>query len=176
MNKTLLLLVGESGSGKTTVADTLSDKFGLKVLKSYTTRPKRYENETGHEFVSEEEFKNIRPRDTAAYTKIGEYEYCATNRQIAESDIYVIDLAGIRYLKNNYKGNKKIKVVYIKTKQDLRKQRMEARGDKQSDISFRMRNDSVTFDGAERASDFVVENNENIDETVLRIWRYYIGA
>lgn len=176
MNKTLLLLVGESGSGKTTVADTLSDKFGLKVLKSYTTRPKRYENETGHEFVSEEEFKNIRPRDTAAYTKIGEYEYCATNRQIDESDIYVIDLAGIRYLKNNYKGNKKIKVVYIKTKQDLRKQRMEARGDKQSDISFRMRNDSITFDGAERASDFVVENNENIDKTVLRIWRYYIGA
>ena len=99
MNKTLLLLIGESGSGKTSAAEMLSEKFALKVLQSYTTRPKRYEGEAGHIFVSENEFKNIRQKDIAAYTKIGEYEYCAINKQIDESDIYVIDLAGIRYLK-----------------------------------------------------------------------------
>ena len=53
---------------------------------------------------------------------------------------------------------------------------MEARGDKPSDINFRMRNDSIIFDGVEAEADFVVENNGSINETVLKLWKYYIGA
>ena len=174
MNNTILLLVGESGSGKTTVAKLLNEQYGLKMLPSYTTRPKRYENEQGHTFVSEKEFKNIKLKDIVAYTKIGEYEYCATTQQIDDNDVYIIDLEGIRYFKNNYRGNKKFKVVYLKVNQELRKERMKKRGDIEKDINFRLGNDVVTFDGAKDLADIVIENNDSVEETVKKIWRYYI--
>ncbi len=174
MSGTILLLIGESGSGKTTIAETLAGKFGLKVLRSYTTRPKRYENERGHIFVSEREFRNLKPKDIIAYTKIGEYEYCATKQQIDDSDIYVIDLKGMRYLKNNYKGGKKTKTVYFKVSQELRKQRMMGRGDREKDIIFRLKNDIITFNGAEELADFIIENDKTYEETSEKIWRYYI--
>ena len=175
MNNTILLIIGESGNGKTSVAKMLNEKYGLKILPSYTTRPKRHENEQGHIFVSEDEFRSIKIKDIVAYTKIGSYEYCAVKQQIDENDIYIIDLLSVNYFKNNYKGTKNIKVVYIKTNQDLRKQRMEERGDLKEDINFRLRHDSVAFNGAEKISDFVIENNGLIDETVDKVWKAYIG-
>ena len=50
------IIVGESGSGKTTIVNELEKRYGLTSVQSYTTRPKRYPDETGHTFVSEQEF------------------------------------------------------------------------------------------------------------------------
>ena len=44
-NKPLILLVGKSGSGKTTIAEYLEKHYGMKMLRSYTTRPMRKPNE-----------------------------------------------------------------------------------------------------------------------------------
>ena len=62
-NKFLILLIGESGSGKTTLANQLNKQYGLKILNSYTTRPKRYEDESGHVFITEEEAEQITTHD-----------------------------------------------------------------------------------------------------------------
>ena len=45
MSKVLLVLLGESGTGKTTIANRLKQKYGMKELPCYTTRPKRKEDE-----------------------------------------------------------------------------------------------------------------------------------
>ena len=66
---TIYLIVGRSGSGKTTIAEELERKYGLKSIQSYTTRPKRSDNETGHIFVSDEEFDKL--TDMVAYTLAG---------------------------------------------------------------------------------------------------------
>ena len=66
MNKPLFLFVGRSASGKTTVANMLVEKYGYKQVESYTTRLPRFDGETGHIFVSEEEFRNL--GELAAYT------------------------------------------------------------------------------------------------------------
>ena len=82
-----------------------------KILQSYTTRPKRTPNETGHTFVSDEEFNNL--ENICAYGEFGGYKYCATKEQVDNSDIYVIDAQGIEYFKKYYHGKRKPIVVYI---------------------------------------------------------------
>ena len=54
----LLVIVGESGCGKTSIAERLQ-QYGLKLIQSYTTRPKRKPLETGHTFVTKEDFDKI---------------------------------------------------------------------------------------------------------------------
>ena len=83
----------------------------MKVLQSYTTRPKRTEYETGHTFVSEEEFDLL--SDICAYGEFGGYRYCATAEQVDNSDVYVIDAQGVDYFKKYYHGKKEPVVVYI---------------------------------------------------------------
>ena len=107
-----LLLVGKSGSGKDTIAKILSDKYGLRQLKSYTTRPRRFTTEDTHTFVTKlpEETETVK---FIAYTEFNGFEYCATNVQVENSDIYVIDPDGVLYFMEHYCGSKKPVVVYI---------------------------------------------------------------
>ena len=55
----IYLIVGCSGSGKTTIVNSLENKYGLKSIQSYTTRPKRSDDETGHIFISDEEYDKL---------------------------------------------------------------------------------------------------------------------
>lgn len=107
-----LLLVGKSGSGKDTIAKILSDKYGLRQLKSYTTRPRRFTTEDTHTFVTKlpEATETVK---LIAYTEFNGFEYCATNVQVENSDIYVIDPDGVLYFMEHYCGSKKPVVVYI---------------------------------------------------------------
>ena len=54
-----------------------------------------------------------------AYTKIGEYEYFSTKDQFIESDIYIIDPKGYKYLKNKIQ-NIKIIPIFINVKESER--------------------------------------------------------
>ncbi len=51
----LVILIGMSGSGKDTIKDYLI-KDGYKELELFTTRPKRFDNESGYDFISYEEY------------------------------------------------------------------------------------------------------------------------
>ena len=77
MNNAFIVLVGESGSGKTTIANILENKYWLKQVQSYTERPKRYDEETGHTFVTPIEFDQL--KDIVAYTCYNRYRYCTTS-------------------------------------------------------------------------------------------------
>lgn len=50
MQDRIINLVGASGTGKTTIAKHLKGK-GFNIIKSYTTRKPRRENEWGHIFI-----------------------------------------------------------------------------------------------------------------------------
>lgn len=143
MDSTLYLIVGPSGSGKTTIANKLCELFDLKQIESYTTRPPRYDNERGHIFVTDEEFNRL--TDIVAYTEFNGYRYAATADQVEEADIYVIDIAGVEYFKQAYKGSKKIRLIYLDVGSGMRKSRMEARGDDSEAIYSRLANDATEF-------------------------------
>ena len=76
MSKFIFLIIGCSGSGKTAITEKLEELYHLKSIQSYTTRPPRYDGETGHIFVSNEEFDEL--TDYVAYTEFAGFRYCAT--------------------------------------------------------------------------------------------------
>lgn len=144
-NNFIVLFVGASGSGKTTLAENLERLFGWKSVISYTTRPKRSPNESGHIFVDDSKFDEILLRDGAvAYTEYSGYRYCATQRQAEESQIYVVDIPGVEYFRKAYTGNKKVLIVFLNLPEEVRKERMLMRGDTDT-VEKRLRTDRMEF-------------------------------
>ena len=92
------LIVGRTATGKDTLASILIYKYKWKFVKSMATRPKRYDDEDTHVFISEEQANAIPLEDRVAYTKIGDYQYFATKEQVQESDAYIIDPNGVKVI------------------------------------------------------------------------------
>lgn len=159
MYNVLLCLVGESGSGKTTIADALANKYNLKVLKSYTTRPPR-ENDDSHILISDEEFAHL--TDIVAYVEYNGYKYCATKEQLNNSDIYVIDPDGLNMLRDKYK-DKLILDYYVSVSEEERMRRMQNRGDSESAINARIELDKKVF--ANCNTTFTISNEYEQDFT-----------
>lgn len=126
--KNIYLIVAPSGAGKTTITEILEEKYRLKSIQSYTTRPPRYEGETGHIFGSDEEFDKL--KNMIAYIEFDGHRYCATADQVDTHDLYVIDPKGIDYLRSSYEGAKQIKVIYIDVSLIERYERMRKRAER----------------------------------------------
>ena len=130
--KTILCTVGRTGSGKNYISERLSTILNYPLVVSHTTRPKR-DNETNgveHWFDSKEEFDTLMQNNTViAYTKIGEYEYCALLEDIGDNAIYIIDPHGIEYLKENFKDQINLKIIYIYCDEYIRRARASTRSD-----------------------------------------------
>lgn len=163
-NNAIFLIVGESGSGKTTIADLLEGMYGLRVLKSYTTRPPR-QDDLSHTFITDEEFNKL--KDIIAYTEYNGFKYCATANQINTSDLYVIDPSGIETLKNSYHGNKKLIDIYIRAPEETRAKRMENRGDSDEQIKSRLEYDRKAF--ANYNPTYIIDNNTGLCKVVDKV-------
>lgn len=191
MNDTIVLIVGESGSGKTALVSALEKQKSLISIPSYTTRPKRSENEYGHIFVNDEDFSQL--KDIVAYTEYNGYKYCATSEQVENHDLYVIDKAGVDFFKKAYHGKKQVKTIYIKSSISTRVKRMEDRFIADNNINIdnlssedinailknfgnimeRIVNDSIDFKNVEHIADLVVENNNrSFQDMVKEVWEF----
>lgn len=193
--KNIYFLVGSSASGKSIIQTMLEKSRGLKGIRSYTTRPKRYDNEDDtHIFVSsEEEFLKLKD-DMVAYTYFNGNHYGVTNEQIDENNLYIIDPKGIEYYKSHSKSQKPYKIIYIKSFFNTRYERMMERYKKDNGYNLemdsekrieiiekgcketcqRLINDILEFKDFEDKADFVVENNNNdmLVDVVNKIWQY----
>ena len=153
--KVLILIVGESGTGKTSLANYLHKHYGLRLLPSYTTRPKRSNSDTDHTYVTDEEYKKL--QNIVAENNYNGYMYCATEEQCDNADVYVVDITGMKKLKQLYK-TKRVVSVYLKTSENTRIQRMKFRGDTDEMIMERLKYDRIEFANAECLCDIVIDN------------------
>lgn len=171
--KNFIILMGASGSGKTAISDILRDKYGLKPLVSYTTRPPRYEGEDNHIFVTESEFLDL--ENYVALTKYNGHLYCGTEKQVEESDIYTLDPTGVAYFKEHYHGNKKPIIVYIDVDRDTRAKRMLARHDDLAAVQHRLNHDSLEFASAHWYADVTLRNEDGkldqVADIIYNLWR-----
>lgn len=159
MSRPLYLFVGQSGSGKTTIVEELENICGRKSIQSYTTRPQRYENEYGHTFISDDEFDKL--ENIIAYTEYHGFRYCSTEELIDNSDLYVVDPDGVETLLEKYSNTERtICIFYLDTTVTTRVDRMVDRGDSDTSIVSRLRNDEK-FDWYYKLSQ-IVWKHENI--------------
>ena len=113
-----VLIVGRTGSGKDYLANKLCETYDLKILKSYTTRPKRTENEDTHIFINILD-SIMYERDKVAKTIINGYEYFATKQQVEECDVYLIDPNGIDVLLENMSDSEFV-IIYASALDSMR--------------------------------------------------------
>lgn len=145
MNKKLFLFIGKSASGKSTIANLLEEKCNMKQVYSYTTRPPRYEGETGHIFVNNTEFNKL--GKLAAYTFYNGNRYGTTFDQLNECDIYVIDVPGVdSLLKNMDDYDRPICIIYFDAAVSTRIERMVDRGASDMEIINRLHHDDTKDD------------------------------
>ena len=109
----IICIVGESGSGKTTIAEYIEREHGIKMMESYTDRPMRYPGETGHTFVTKEEFDSFSHDDMIAYTEFGGHRYCCLKKDVLDFNTYVIDERGLIYLIQNFGEVYNIKCIRV---------------------------------------------------------------
>lgn len=154
MTKYLYLIVGPSGSGKTTLQNNLVRYFkDIRPVISYTTRPPRYDGETGHYFVTDEVFDSL--GKMVAYTEFNGHRYGVVAEKIDAGDVYVIDPSGVEYLKSNYVGPRQFKVIWLYVSEEEAARRMRLRGDSRTAISSRIENDRKIFSAPEIADKIV---------------------
>ena len=90
MKPIVICIVGASGSGKTHMSKFLYEGFGIPMIVSMTTRPKRRNEVDGidHKFVSKQVLEKEKKADNIlAYTKYGDHEYCALHSDIKDKPI-----------------------------------------------------------------------------------------
>lgn len=187
MNNKLFLLVGKSASGKSTIATILEKVHGYKQVESYTTRKPRHFAESGHVFVSEEDFLSL--GELAAYTFYNGNKYGVTYEQLEQCSTYVIDVPGVENLLKNLNGSRPICIVYFDAAVSTRIMRMIERGASDHEIIGRLLTDDTTNDWFRELDKLVwhykniehqdvelykIDANENI-ENVLKQVLYYIG-
>ncbi|MBQ8248071.1 MAG: AAA family ATPase [Lachnospiraceae bacterium] len=160
--KNIYCIIGPSGSGKTSVANRMSDLYGYSVVRSYTTRPPRYEGEDGYIFVSSQQF-NMLGR-MYAYTEFDGNEYGVTGDLLDSNDLYIIDPAGAEALRKEYEGTKGIVVIGLCIDKSISEQRMRLRGDTEEKIQRRLSNDEKAFESMYLVADKLVSAEPSIDE------------
>lgn len=153
--KQIIAIIGESGSGKTLLAEYIENKYGFKLLESYTDRPKRSEHEIGHTFISRKEFNNIPVGNMIAYTNFGGYNYCCLKSQLEQVNVYVIDEKGYSMLMSNKDTDNTVFSIRIKRDLDLRIE----------DIGYdRVARDEGFFNMKDDKFDVVIYNNNTKEE------------
>ena len=172
----MIILCGASASGKTVTALELQKKYGLSKAITTTTREKRIGETDGVEyfFISKDEFQKRLKEDKFVETSLynGNYYGCGID-QVADDKVVVLDPNGLHSFKKL--KNKNIVTFLLVADENVRRERMNLRGDKSENIAQRIKNDIIDFSEEKIGKvDFVVyTNNKTIEETADYIYQCY---
>ena len=127
----LFCVMGESSSGKDSLVSKLCERTRHTAICSYTTRPRRDGEGDTHIFVDDVVYEEMLAEGKiAAFTEISGFKYWTTTDQLYSNSYYIIDPAGVKFLKSLSLPNLRLVTVYINVPESIRKERAMQRGDK----------------------------------------------
>lgn len=164
MNKlNIVAIQGKSGVGKTTIAKILVSQNPevYHLVNSYTDRPKRYDTEVGHLFLTKKKMDIIYDGDNVvAKTQYGDYRYCTTINSFlpdnTKCNLYVVDKKGIYDLRE-YSKKYYLNLLCIEIQRNL------------IDIDEDRANRDDYDEYKHITCDYVVKNNGNINDAVSKV-------
>ena len=172
------LFIGRTCSGKSSIAKGVSKKLGLRVVKSYTTRPPRDNEKNGksdHYFISEDEFDMLGSvYGFVAETEINNVKYATTYDELERSDIYVIDPNGAENLMRICSSDFEFVTVYIRVPYKVAEERYVQRGGTKKDFKSRYDSENDQFKEYEkrREFDFHLLNDGSLDNSVDSVCKW----
>lgn len=167
----MIALLGKLASGKTTIERLLCEIYNLNRITSYTTRSMRPNETNGidYHFISDEEFnqKVVNNELAEHYTAKNGWHYGIDKKDCKNDTICVVTPEGLQQLEE--KDDLNIVSIYIKSDKDTRKERAIDRKDFKPEIMRRLKSDDIDFENLEDNVDYVVENNDELEDTFNEI-------
>lgn len=166
----LYVFVGPSGVGKSTIMKKLKQVCGFNPLQTCTDRQPHEENEAGHIFVSEMEFKTLLSNGKViAQAEYAGHNYGILTDTLDAADMTALEISGIPALYSYcQKQNRPVHIIGLAASKDSLRDRMRRRGSSDYEILTRLNSDSRAFDGMCAHCDVVIKN-EDLDGTVAII-------
>lgn len=176
----MICLVGGTGTGKDTIKRELL-KRGYEPVITYTTRPKRPGEVDGvsYHFITKSEFRRLKAQEFFAETTYydvasGERWYYGSSFESLKLDsqqkVVILNPYGIR---NIFKKLSTFELVdwfvvnlYCNDPEIIKK-RLEKRGDKEEEISRRIKADKIDFEGIDYYSNMDMCNDGSNKPEVL---------
>lgn len=172
----MLILVGPSASGKTEVANILIQEYGMKRMITYTTRQIRVGEVNGvsYHFIDKNNFLKMKDNDEFVESTYYNDNYYGTRKSdVSKEKIVILEPNGVNAFYKEMPND--IKVVFLKASKDIRRKRMQKRGDKDETIKMRLSNDDIAFQEKNISHIDLVLINEGktLDELALEIYNFY---
>ncbi|MFP4479092.1 MAG: guanylate kinase [Candidatus Izemoplasmatales bacterium] len=172
----MLVLVGPSASGKTESAKIMINRYHISRVVTCTTRPKRLNEIDGfdYHFLSEEAF--LIKKAQGYFIETTEYNgfyYGTPKNELGDDKFIILEPKG---LQSFLKLDIDLVSIFLKTKEDIRIQRMKQRKDKIKDIKARIEEDRKEFDLDQiEGLDLVIDTtNLTLSEVADLIYKNYI--
>lgn len=169
------LIIGRTSSGKSSITKEVCKRLGLTSVKSYTTRPKRPDDELidDHIFINDSEVEQYQD-NMAAYTEIDGYKYFTTFDVVDKSDVYIIDPVGVDNLKIKCKDAYKFIEIYIRTPARIAEARAKARGQDIKKFKSRWVDENAQFTEYEKHHTFHyhLRNDRPFEESVEKVCKW----
>lgn len=171
----MLVLVGPSASGKSAIVKQLVSNFNMKKFITCTTRKPRCGEVDGvdYYFFTEEEFSkkysNKEFIETVYYN--GNY-YGTLKSEVADDKVVILEPQGLKHFNESVPN---IFSVFLKTDENLLKDRMLYRGDSVLEMEKRVANDRILFseDQLNGVSLVLDTSSHSILELAEKIYSYY---
>ena len=173
----MIILVGASATGKSVIAKQLFDKYNIKKVITYTTRPMREGeiNDVDYHFIDKEDFINKMDNNYFIETAMYNNNYYGTAYEdISRDKVLIVEPNGANVYYEKLKD--KVIIFYLQASESERKKRMEIRGDSIDNINKRLKSDVEYFDFNKfKHIDLVIntENKsiENISDIIMEYYR-----
>lgn len=172
----MLVLVGPSASGKTESAKIMINRYPISRVVTCTTRPKRMNEIDGfdYHFLTEKEFFEKKADGFfIETTKYNSYYYGTPKNELGENKFIILEPKG---LESFLSLDIDLVAIYLKTKEEVRIDRMKQRKDKIKDINARIAEDKEQFDLDKiKGLDLVIDtSNITLSNLADLIYKEYI--